>query len=226
MNNHLPRRYPSLFVLIVGVVALLPAGPAHSLSPEDAYELRHALQAFDHEPDVYQVQQAALQHRGLASDKPDRWTRRARLSTLLPQVQGQASWLDQRDQRNRFRENISADDDGIYERNHAQHYLYDDLRLRGLYSLRLTFNLSELIYHRQELNIQREVRAQWSARDDRIQQITELYFARRRYQLYQRLLPTDDMQENLDRHLAIEALTARIDAATGGWFRQQLEEAH
>lgn len=209
------------------LVIILSSTPFHAdaLTPDQAYDLRQAIAAFDDEPDVYQVQQAALRHRDFDADDLDQWTRRARFSTLLPQVQGQVSWLDQRDQRNRFNENIRADDHGEYERNYANHHLHDDLRLRAIYSLRLNFNLSDLVFHRQELAIEREVQTRWSTRDELLRVVTDLYFTRRRHQLYLRLLPSDDMEENLDRHLAIEALTARIDALTGGWFRSALEES-
>lgn len=213
-----------LFLPLLIAFAITLTSPALAITPEEAATLRQAIQAFAHEPDIYQVQEAALRHRDLHGDRQDRWTTRARLSSLLPHLQGQASWLDQRDQRNRFRENITADEDGFYERNYAQHYLYDDLRLRGLYSLRATFDLRELLFHRQELGIQREVHARWSARDKLLHTVTELYFARRRHQIHLRLLPPADIEEALERQLTIHSLTARIDALTGGWFRQAIEE--
>ena len=222
-----PSTTPRHFLLAIFSIALaLPlltfATPSMALTTEEAFQLREALRHFDDEPDIYQVHQAALHARGLQSDSFDRWTTRARFSTLLPQLQGQASWLDQRDLRHRFRENIAADDQGFYERSNAQHYLYDDLRLRGLYSLRLSFDLSQIVFHRQELPIQREVHNQWIARDSLLEMVTELYFTRRQHQLYLRLFPDLSREERLGHHLAVEALTARLDAATGGWFRHQL----
>lgn len=221
------KPWSTFFVLLFAffsLLSLLSAAPAQALSAQEAYELRQALNSFGHEPTIYEVQNAALSNRELEEPLQDRWTRRARLSSLLPQIQGQASWLDQRDLRHRFRENIAADDQGLYERNNAQHYLYDDLRLRGLYSLRVSFDLSQLAFHRQEIPIQREIHQRWISSDELLERVTELYFARRRHQIYLRLFPEMEVEEALRHHLAIDALTARIDALTGGWFRQALQK--
>lgn len=211
-------------LLVVATMALVPQF-LWALSPEESYRLREALQGFEHEPDIQSVQEMALSFRDLNEAGQDNWTRRARWSSLLPQVQGQASWLDQRDLRHRFRENISAGEEGLYERNHAQHYLYDDLRLRGLYSVRMSFDLSQLAFHRQELVIQRELHQRWTARDDVLDQVTEAYFLRRRHQLFLLLLDGMELEEKITHHLAVEALTARIDGLTGGWFRGELNRS-
>lgn len=215
-----------LLVLLVLVTAstLLSAGDVRAFDPDDAEQLQRAIDAYSHEPDVYDVQQQVLEHREIDDDRPDRWTRRARLANLLPRLQGQASWLDQRDRQDRFREDIEADDAGDYERNRAQHLWRDTYRLRGIYSLRADFDLAGLIYSGDEMTIQREVRQRWRMRDDLVEEVTELYYTRRRLQLHLELFEPDDPEVLLDRHLEIQALTARIDALTGGWFRRQLDE--
>lgn len=212
----------AIIFMALTTVGVLPT--AQALDSDEAFELRQAIAAFSHEPDIYEVHQHVLSHRDIDDEDTDRWTHRARWSNLLPRVQGQASWLDQRNRQNRFREDIDADDEGQYERNRAQHLWRDDLRLRAIYSVRLDFDLAELVYSGDEMAIQREVRNRWNMRDDLINEVTELYFARRRHQLHLELFPDDDMERRLDRFLEIEALTARIDSMTGGWFQSKLEE--
>lgn len=218
--------FSGLFVCAMTTVLAFFASPpmAWTLTHDEAYQLREAIAAFAHEPDVYDVQRRVLDHRDIDDERPDRWTRRARLSRLLPRVQGQTNWLDQRDRQDQFRENIDADDFGDYEPDNAQHLWRDNLRYRSIYSLRLDFNLPEVIYSSDEIAIQREVRNRWAMRDELIDHVTEMYFARRRLQLRAKLFPPDAPEEILDQHLKIEALTARIDALTGGWFRQQLNK--
>lgn len=211
--------------MVMMMVAVLWCWPSvvGALEPEEALRLRQALGSFGDEPNIYEVQDAVLRHRGLEELDRESAVRRARISALLPQIQGQVSWLDQRDMRNRFRENIAADEEGLYQRDHAQHYLYDDYRLRGLYSLRLSFDLSQLVSHRQEIALDREQSQRWESRDEVIETITELYFTRRRHQLYLGLIDGMGVEERLRHHLAVDALTARINGMTGGWFREQLE---
>ena len=223
MIDHLPPGYLWATLAACGLLfAMLP--DAHGLDNDEAYRLREAIASFAHEPDVYEVQDRVLSHRDFDDERPDRWTRRARLSHLLPRVQGQTNWLDQRDRQDQFRENIDADEVGAYGPDNAQHLWRDNLRFRSIYSLRLDFDLSQIVYSSDEMAIQREIRNRWSMRDDLVDQVTELYFARRRLQLHARLFPHEDPQARLDRHLKLQALTARIDALTGGWFRHQLQE--
>lgn len=228
MNNR-PRPIPKDCILIA-VFALCAAfitsvsTEAHGLEQQQIEQLRAAVEAFEDEPDIDEVQRQVLERRDFDDDRPDRWTRRARLSNLLPQIQGQVSWLDQRDRQDRFREDIDADDDGQYERNRAQHLWRDDLRLRAIYSARLDFDLAELVFSSDEIRIQRELRQRWRMRDDIIDEVTELYFARRRLQLHVELFPDVAPEVMLDRLLEINALTARLNSLTGGWFRRQLQE--
>lgn len=218
------RRLSTLFsttLIIAG--SLFAAVSASALDDPDIQRLQEATAAFDNEPDVYAVQRRVIETRDWQHDEIDRWTRRARLSNLLPRLRASASWLDQRDRQDRFREDIETDEEGLYHRDGAQHLWREQSRARGLYSLSMTFSLADLVFTRDEMTIQREVRSRWSARDDLLDEVTDLYFERRRLQLLQKLVPESDAEARLDRMLRIEALTARIDALTGGWFRHQVE---
>ena len=227
MNDRPTTTEPILRVtaaVLAFALVTVAANWAVAIDEQQARQLRHAIESFDHEPTVEQVQKRVLDHRDIDDTRPDRWTRRARLSNLLPRVQGQASWLDQRDRQDRFREDIDADEEGQYEPDRAQHLWRDDLRLRAIYSVRLNFDLPNLVYTGDEMAIQRELRNRWRMRDDVLETVTDLYFTRRRLQLETELFPDDDPQVMLQRYLEIEALTARIDAMTGGWFTDQIQQ--
>src|SRR5690554_4040749 len=102
--SRLPCRMLFIATLCAALfAAALLAPPTHALT---SAQIEEASQAFEHEPTVLATHQAALAHLDIGSPNLDRWTRRARLSALLPQVQGQVAWLDQHDLQNRFRENI------------------------------------------------------------------------------------------------------------------------
>lgn len=217
------RRLAAVTALVLVLVA---AGPARATTFDDeqADRLREAIAAFDHEPDVREVQRRVLNHRNIDDERPDRWTRRARLSNLLPRLRGRVRWLDQRDEQQRFREDLETDEEGEdIQRDRTQHRWRDDLRLRYDYSLRVDFRLSELVYSSDEMAIQREIRHRWRTRDEAVERVTDLYYERRRLQLEHELFPEDDPELMLDRLLEIDALTARIDAMTGGWFTRQLD---
>lgn len=212
--------YASALVALLTTLFWASPGTAQPLADDQL--ITDAMEAFEHEPTIQQVHRKALKHRDVDDARPDRWTRRSRLSHLLPNLQGTTNWLSQQDRQDRFRENIDADDEGLYARNNAQHLWRDDLRYRSIYSLRATFQLSRLIYSGDEIAIQREVRQRWQMRDHLLAQITEAYFERRRLQLHLTIDPPQDLEDHLDMHLRIQALTATLDSLTGGWFHRQL----
>jgi hypothetical protein len=186
--------------------------------------LETLLATFAHEPDVRSVQQAALRYGELGGRRLDRYSARARASNLLPRIQGQWGWLDQRDSQLRYRENLKTGADGIMYRDVAQNHLNEDLRLRSLYTVRVSFDLGGLVYDPAEPAIAREVRSRLSHREELLQRVTHLYFERRHRQLLLAAEPHASWQARLERTLEIDRLTAQLDALTGGWFRQSLEQ--
>ncbi len=210
--------------IVVALGICMSASNAAAQPVIDDERITDALRAFEHEPSIQEVHQQALEYRRFDADRPDRWTRRSRLSNLLPTLQGTTNWLSQQDRQDRFRENIDADDDGLYSRNNAQHLWRDDLRYRSIYSARATFHLSRLIYSGDEIAIQRELRQRWQMHDHLLSEVTELYFERRRLQLLLHLQPPTELDERLDHYLRLQALSAQLDAITGGWFQQQVDK--
>jgi hypothetical protein len=203
------------------LVAAVPPARAGEPIIDDA-SLRQLVTDFPGEPDVRAVQQAALRHAedGLAG--LDRWRRRARWSNLVPDVDGEFAWLDQRDSQLQYDEDITTGEDGSPTRDQASNRFVDDLRVRALYGVELQFDLGGLVFDRDELSVARESRARTKARAELMAQVTTLYFERRHRQILQRLAAPTNLRERLTLILEIERLTAEIDALTGGWFATRL----
>jgi hypothetical protein len=203
------------------LVAAVPSARADEPIIDDA-SLRQLVTDFPGEPDVRAVQQAALRHAedGLAG--LDRWRRRARWSNLVPDVDGEFAWLDQRDSQLQYDEDITTGEDGSPTRDEASNRFVDDLRVRALYGVELQFDLSGLVFDRDELSVARESRARTKARAALMAQVTTLYFERRHRQILQRLAAPTNLRERLTLILEIERLTAEIDALTGGWFAMRI----
>jgi len=80
----------------------------------------------------------------------------------------------------------------------------------------LIWDLPGLVYHPEEIDISRETRALIELRDDVLDEITQLYFERRRV-----LAEWAALADTAERHrlrLRADELAAGIDAWTGGWF--------
>ncbi len=189
--------------------------------------IRKLMRSFDNEPSVRDVQNAALRHADLRRDDESGWAGRARLSNLFPEVDGEIAWLEQRDEDLRYSEDIEPreESDGMY-RSQAENRLTEDSRLRRAYSIDASIDLGGLVFDRDELSASREKRQREVARRKLVEQVTDLYFERRKKQILQLADPPDGWRSRLDLLLEIERLTARLDGLTGGWFRRQLPNSN
>lgn len=205
------------------VTASFAAAPCEASSPDLRRETERAMAD---EPSVEEVQQAALRASGYDQGDMDRWSSRARWSHALPEVRGEAAWLDQRDLQARYREDLESTEQGSLFRDRADNDFYDDARLRSVYQVDLEWDLGGLVYDRSEVTIAREVRMRRRARSQLLEDVSEAYYQRRKYLMEWMLTPKEQWRERLDLRLEIEHHTALIDALTGGWYGRALEEAN
>ena len=91
------------------------------------------------------------------------------------------------------------------------------------YDVGLTFSwdLGDLAYHPEAIDVSHEAREVIELRDDVLDEITQLYFERRRVIAQLQLLPDPGEAEQLRLRLRADELAAGIDAWTGGWFGRQ-----
>lgn len=91
------------------------------------------------------------------------------------------------------------------------------------YDVGLTFSwdLGDLSYNPEQIDVSREAREVIELRDDVLDEITQLYFERRRVLAQLLLLPDPGEAERLRLRLRADELAAGIDAWTGGWFGRQ-----
>lgn len=84
----------------------------------------------------------------------------------------------------------------------------------------LSWDLGDLAYHPEAIDVSREAREVIELRDDVLDEITQLYFERRRTLV--ELARLDDAPESEPERLRLllraEELAAGLDAWTGGWF--------
>lgn len=172
------------------------------------------------EPGIAQTLQAARQHAGL--DRLDAWPGRARLSHLAPQqVEVQSTWQRQDDQRLTTRDALDAQKNLEDSQLTDQQQDEEILRL----SLHLRWDLRGLIYDPEELTLEKERARQRAALLALEEEVSRVYFERRRLQAQAQLQPPTDWEETAQRRLKLQELTARLDLYTGGWFSRSLVKA-
>ncbi|HEY8156767.1 MAG TPA: hypothetical protein VII72_21740, partial [Myxococcota bacterium] len=89
------------------------------------------------------------------------------------------------------------------------------------YDVGLTFSwdLGDLAYHPEAIDVSHEAREVIELRDDVLDEITQLYFERRR--VLAQLQSLSDPNDAGRLRLRADELAAGIDAWTGGWFGRQ-----
>ena len=92
-------------------------------------------------------------------------------------------------------------------------------------SLALTWDLGDIVYHPESVDVSREVRELVELRDDVLDELRHLYFERRRVLLELLVLPADRPVEAARLRLRADELAAGIDAWTGGWFGRRAVRA-
>jgi hypothetical protein len=106
----------------------------------------------------------------------------------------------------------------------ATHDLFDeqfDIDRELAMDLTLSWDFGDLAFHPEEIDVLRESRAVIELRDDVLDEITQLYFERRRVLVQLEEMDGASSEAGALRQRAAE-LAAGIDAWTGGWFSRHV----
>jgi hypothetical protein len=163
------------------------------------------------DPPIAAVQRAALAHLDLTGARTARMWRGVRRRGALPVVTLDGTIGDDRRHYRTWDESfVSGDTRRLFDRDR------DRTRDREV-SLRLIWELGDLLYHPEEIDVSTEMRRTIELRDDVLDELNQLYFDRRRAREAARLAGPDTADGARER-LRAEELAAGLDAWTGGWF--------
>ena len=152
------------------------------------------------EPTIHEVQEAALRYAEVIHPERIKILRRdARLKAFLPTVS-----LD-------YDKTITGYSGGDF---------YVGPRDWGL---SLSWDVGDLVFNSQVRLIDGQTRLMLQTRDDILNEITRLYYERRKLQTEFILTPPETSEQKLTKTLRLEELTANIDALTGGYFSRHLK---
>ncbi|MFC1480051.1 WD40/YVTN/BNR-like repeat-containing protein [Candidatus Omnitrophota bacterium] len=163
------------------------------------------------EPDIREVHQMAIEYAEVSPEKIKRWRSAARWKALMPKLS-----LD-------FSESVDENIE-IYK-SASKAYVVRGPQERGNdWGIDLSWDLSNLIWNSAQTSIDIRSKLMVQLRDNILEEVTRLYFERKRL-----LLESEEADEEwkdkylLEKWLRIEELTAHIDALTGGEFSEALE---
>ena len=156
------------------------------------------------DPPIAEVQRAAAEHDGVDPERLRAWVARPRSAHWLPRLSVEASRTE--------RDTRVVGVTGTVESDYLR------LNPSTQYGIRLSWDLDQLVFSRDE------PAAAWTAsrlidrREERVRRATKLYFQRRRLLVQLVLEPPREPRERADRENQVDEITAELDELTGGLF--------
>ena len=181
--------------------------------PSEAVEKNHEnfLDRFKSEPTIRQVQEAAIFYAEVDPNKIQSWRTAASRRAILPTVS-----LGGKLNRDR-----SVDIDRGGTTTPDTFIMGPDAKGFDM-SLTLNWNLGDLIWNNDQTSIDSRSKLMAELRDDILNEVTHLYYERRRLQVEMLSAPSPEVSTQLEKEMQLEELTAQIDALTGGYLSKSL----
>ncbi len=175
------------------------------------------LARFKEEPEVRAVQQMALEYSQTDPRYLEGWMRASKSANLLPEFQVSYGYSQ------------GYDDGSIYltDPNNptGDPLLQPDDTSSGVdwdVDLRAKWRLDKLVMSSERIRVISEAQDVVKLRDKILEEVTRVYFDRRRLQV-EMLLNPGDLKAQLKNELRLQELTAQLDAYTGGRFTAALK---
>ncbi|HOW36581.1 MAG TPA: hypothetical protein PL155_09260 [Candidatus Omnitrophota bacterium] len=172
----------------------LPDGVAAMTSPANAY--------WADEPSIREVHRMAIAYAEVGADKIRNWRRLAQARALMPEVS-----LD-------FDKTVTTALGSTYDRTAIGPQDW---------GVNLKWDIAELVWSSEQTSIDSRSKLMVELREDILDQVTRLYFERRRLQADLVRDLSLGTQEREDKEMRVEELTALIDGFTGGEFSRRIE---
>jgi len=164
---------------------------------------------FDHEPTINEVHALAIDYAEVNQSKIADWRVLARKKALLPDL---SVGLD-RNASDLFHWNTGANPDELQK---GRDYIDWDVSL--------SWDLADFVWSTDQTTIDSRSKLMVELREDILDEVTRLYFERRRLQNELVSYNAWEPQIKLDKDLRIAELTALIDALTGGEFSKRIHQ--
>lgn len=172
------------------------------------------LAEFAAEPDVRKVQAMAQGYARTNPELVDGWLSASRRAYLLPKLNLQ---YDKRLELYNTFDYVSDDGGEPVSEQDGGRIDNDDK-----YVVKLEWRLDKLVMSSEQIRVINESQDIVKLRDKVLDEVTRLYFDRRRLQVELLLAPTGDLRTQLENELRLQELTANLDALTGGSFSASL----
>lgn len=177
-------------------------------------EALNVLRMFDYEPSIEEIKEAAIEYADVSPDKIREWRTAAAKKAWLPDLS--MSYGKSEDWQN----------SSYFYSTKDEKYKDDDIT-EGKdkdWAISLTWNLGDLIWNDDQTSIDNRSKLMVQLRDDVLNEVTRLYFERRRLQIDLVMSPPGNEKDYIDKDLRLQELTASIDALTGSFLSKKIAQ--
>ena len=195
-----------------GIFKTVPV--VQTFSGHSNVEAQQFFSEFANEPTIEEIREAAMVYAEVQPGKIEGWRKAAAKKALLP------------DLRLEFNNNKTWQSSTYFYSTKDEKYKDNDVthdRDRA-WSVSLTWELGDLIWNDAQTSIDTRSKLMVELRDDILNEVTRLYFERRRMQIEMRYSSNADFKEKIDKELRLQELTADIDALTGSYLSRRLAQ--
>jgi len=188
---------------------------AKIFSDHSKVEAQHVFSEFGNEPTIEEIREAAMSYAEVQPEKIEGWRKAAAKKALLP------------DLRFAFDKNKAWQSSTYFYSTKDEKFKDDDITRdrNDAWSVSLTWQLGDLIWNDAQTSIDTRSKLMVELRDDILNEVTRLFFERRRMQIEMLLSPHEDIKEKIDKELRLQELTADIDALTGSYLSKRIAQA-
>jgi ligand-binding sensor domain-containing protein len=175
-------------------------------------------QSFNHEPVIRDVHTWAITYAEVNPEKIQTWRRLSARRAWFPSIT-----LDVDNDNNQ----TVSDTMWGTSSSGGRHYVGPDDRTlydNWGFGASMSWDLADIVWSSDQTSIDSRSKLMVELREDILDQVTRLYFERRRLQTELHATNEITQQEKSDKELRIAELTALIDAFTGGKFSNEIEE--
>jgi photosystem II stability/assembly factor-like uncharacterized protein len=175
-------------------------------------KVEDALSMFSHEPSIEEIREAAIIYAEVHPEKIVKWRKAASKRAWLP------------DLRVAYDKNKDWQSSTYFYSTSSQKYTNDDITSGkdDGWSVSLTWELGDIVWNNDQTSIDSRSRLMVQLRDDVLNEVTRLYFERRRLQVEALLSGPQDIADKIENELRLQELTASIDAITGSYMLKRL----
>lgn len=176
-----------------------------------AQKTRAVIRSFEHEPAILELQEVAARYAEVHPDKIIEWRRLAARRAWMPTLSiGSDRGED---------ETVDIDRGGTGD---VDRFIQGPNERDSQWSVDLSWDLGDLIWSTDQTSIDNRSKLMVQLRDELLNQLNHLYYARRRLQIVSVIDGSAGLDKEIDRLLQIDEYTAGIDALTGGYFSRRL----